>query len=381
MPLMFATTFVDWLMSLVIAHATWQFWRALSRSVKQLPRHARRTPTQRGAIFVSVVLNLATLGFFKYFNFGIESWNALAETIGLHHAQFDTFFRVVLPLGISFYTFQALSYTIDVYRGEARAMANFVDFSCFVSMFPHLVAGPILKFSFLADQLKNRRLTSDKFARGVAFFMMGVAKKVLLANPCGKIADTAFDAGSIQTLDAWFGSFAYSFQIYFDFSGYSDMAIGLGLMFGFVFAKNFDSPYLAQSITDFWRRWHISLSTWLREYLYIPIGGNQGGLSRTYANLIVTMLIGGLWHGASWNFVIWGGIHGGMLAFERSQGRKGVYHSLPKLILICITFLIVTLGCVFFRAGTARGAVQYLGAMFHLNQPFPTSSLICGLIY
>jgi len=299
----------------------------------------------------------------------------------LEGTQLNTFFRVVLPLGISFYTFQALSYTIDVYRGNAEAMANFIDFSCFVSMFPHLVAGPILKFSFLADQLKNRRLTSDKFARGVAFFMMGVAKKVLLANPCGKIADTAFDAGSIQTLDAWFGSFAYSFQIYFDFSGYSDMAIGLGLMFGFVFAKNFDSPYLAQSITDFWRRWHISLSTWLREYLYIPIGGNQGGLSRTYANLIVTMLIGGLWHGASWNFVIWGGLHGGMLAFERSQGRKGVYHNLPKLIQIGLTFLIVTIGWVFFRGGTLRGALQYLGAMFHLNQPFPNAALIGGLIY
>ena len=145
---------------------------------------------------------------------------------------------------------------------------------------------------------------------------------------------------------------AYSFQIYFDFSGYSDMAIGLGLMFGFVFAKNFDSPYLAQSITDFWRRWHISLSTWLREYLYIPIGGNQGGLPRTYANLIVTMLIGGLWHGASWNFVIWGGLHGGMLAFERSQGRKGVYHNLPKVVRIALTFVIVTIGWVFFRGGT-----------------------------
>ena len=211
--------------------------------------------------------------------------------------------------------------------------------------------------------------------------MMGLAKKVLLANPCGKIADTAFDAGSIQTLDAWFGSLAYSFQIYFDFSGYSDMAIGLGLMFGFVFAKNFDSPYLAQSITDFWRRWHISLSTWLREYLYIPIGGNQHGLSRTYANLIITMLIGGLWHGASWNFVIWGGLHGGMLAFERSQGRKGVYHNLPKLVQIALTFMIVTIGWVFFRGGTLRGAVQYLGAMFHVNQPFPNASLIGGLIY
>ena len=159
-------------------------------------------------------------------------------------------------------------------------MSNFIDFSCFVSMFPHLVAGPILKFSFLADQLKHRVLTSDKFARGVAFFMLGLAKKILLANPCGKIADTAFNAGSVGTLDAWFGALGYAFQIYFDFSGYSDMAIGLGLMFGFVFAKNFDSPYTSESITDFWRRWHISLSTWLREYLYVPLGGNRKGKRR-----------------------------------------------------------------------------------------------------
>src|SRR6202043_3425591 len=196
---------------------------------------------------------------------------------GLSHFQWNTFFRVVLPLGISFYTFQALSYTIDVYRVEAEARANFIDFSC------------------------------------------GPNKKILPANPCGKIADIAFDAGSIKTLESWFGSIAYAFQIYFDFSGYSDMAIGLGLILGFVFAKNFDSPYRSESITDFWRRWHISLSTWLREYLYVPLGGNRKGARRTYLNLIVTMLLGGLWHGASWNFVLWGGLHGGMLAFERRQ--------------------------------------------------------------
>ena len=286
MPLMFATTFVDWLVSLIIAHDTWRFWRVLHKPVKQLPHRGPRTPTQRRAILISVLLNLATLGFFKYFNFGIESYNSLVQAFGLQHAQFDTFFRVVLPLGISFYTFQALSYTIDVYRGEAEAMSNFIDFSCFVSMFPHLVAGPILKFSFLAEQLKYRRLTSDKFARGVAFFMLGLAKKILLANPCGKIADVAFNAGSVGTLDAWFGSLGYAFQIYFDFSGYSDMAIGLGLMFGFVFAKNFDSPYRSESITDFWRRWHISLSTWLREYLYVPLGGNRKGNAGTYINLV-----------------------------------------------------------------------------------------------
>ena len=381
MLLMFGTTFIDWLMSLVIAHDTWGVWPVLHKPAKQLPRRGRRTRTQKSAILISVVLNLATLAFFKYFNFGIESWNSLVEAIGFHQGQFDTFFRVVLPLGISFYTFQALSYTIDVYRGEAEAMTNFVDFSCFVSMFPHLVAGPILKFSFLADQLKHRTLTSDKFARGVAFFMLGLTKKILLANPCGKIADTAFNAGSIGALDAWFGSIGYSFQIYFDFSGYSDMAIGLGLMFGFVFAKNFDSPYRSESITDFWRRWHISLSTWLREYLYVPLGGNRRGLTRTYINLILTMLLGGLWHGASWNFVIWGALHGSMLAIERSQGREGLYRNLPRPFRVAFTFVIVLLGWVFFRAPDLPRAVAYLASMFGLGHAEPGAALLSGVLY
>ncbi len=385
MLLMFATTSIDWLMSLVIAHDSWRFWDrrpALQPGRDGLQsRPPKRSRTQHAAIVISVVSNLAVLGFFKYFNFGVDSYNAAVAAVGFDHAQFDTFFRVVLPLGISFYTFQALSYTIDVYRGEAEAMANFVDFSCFVSMFPHLVAGPILKFSFLAEQLKHRTLTRDKFARGVAFFMLGLAKKILLANPCGKIADTAFDAGSVGTLEAWFGSIAYSFQIYFDFSGYSDMAIGLGLMLGFVFAKNFDSPYCAESITDFWRRWHISLSTWLRDYLYIPLGGNRGTLSRTYANLTITMLLGGLWHGASWNFVIWGAMHGGMLAFERSQGREGFYHSWPRPLRIAVTFMIVLLGWVFFRAADLPRAIAYLGSMFGLHEAQPTAGLLSGIIY
>ncbi|MDQ2918816.1 MAG: hypothetical protein M3R10_02920, partial [Verrucomicrobiota bacterium] len=250
-----------------------------------------------------------------------------------------------------------------------------------LSILPHLKNKHNMKNTFLAEQLKHRSLTSDKFARGVAFFMLGLAKKILLANPCGKIADTCFDAGSIGTIDAWFGSIAYAFQIYFDFSGYSDMAIGLGLMLGFVFAKNFDSPYRAESITDFWRRWHISLSTWLREYLYIPLGGNRKGLTRTYANLIMTMLLGGLWHGASWNFVIWGGMHGGMLAFERSQGREGFYHSLPKPLRIIITFIIVLLGWVFFRASNLPRAGAYLASMFGLHQGGASAALISGIIY
>ena len=379
--LMFLTTSIDWLMSLIIAHDSWRVWRIWHRPVPKLIPGEPRTPLQRRAITMSILSNLLALGFFKYFNFGVDTYNALVHAVGLGQLQWDTFFRVVLPLGISFYTFQALSYTIDVYRGEAEAMANFIDFSCFVSMFPHLVAGPILKFSFLADQLKHRTLTLDKFARGVAFFSLGLAKKILLANPCGKIADIAFDAGSIKMLDSWFGSIAYAFQIYFDFSGYSDMAIGLGLILGFVFAKNFDSPYRSESITDFWRRWHISLSTWLREYLYVPLGGNRHGPMRTYFNLVMTMLLGGLWHGASWNFVVWGGIHGGMLAFERSQGRESFYHNLPKPLRVALTFTIVLIGWVFFRAPNLKRAVAYLGSMFGLGHAQPAADLLSGIVY
>ncbi len=379
-PLMFGTTFLDWLMSLVIARNSWNIWRERGSPITALPP-APRSQRQKAALTFSIISNLTVLGFFKYFNFGIESYNGVARALGIPHLQWDIAFRVVLPLGISFYTFQALSYTIDVFRGEAEAMANFLNFSCFVSMFPHLVAGPILKFSFLAEQLKERILSSDRIARGIAFFLLGLGKKVLVANPCGKIADTAFNAVSLQAVDAWFGSLAYSFQIYFDFSGYSDMAIGLGLMFGFVFAKNFDAPYRAESITDFWRRWHISLSTWLREYLYIPLGGNRCGIARTYWNLIITMLLGGLWHGASWNFVIWGGLHGGMLAFERSQGRESLYHCLPRPIRIFLTFVIVLLGWVFFRASSLADAIHYLEAMFGLSQPAMSSAIVSGIIW
>nr|MDQ2730610.1 MBOAT family protein [Armatimonadota bacterium] len=348
--LMFGTTFVDWLLSLVIALGSWQVWRVWKRPVVPL-EPGPRTQTQQAAITLSVLSNLSMLGFFKYFNFVTDSANSVAGSLGLH-APLDTVMRVALPLGISFYTFQSLSYIIDVYRGDAKAMRNFIDFSCFVSMFPHLVAGPILKFSFLADQLERRTLTLDKFARGVVFFSLGMGKKILIANPCGKVADTCFNAGSVHPADAWYGAVSYAFQIYFDFSGYSDMAIGLGLILGFVFARNFDNPYRSESISEFWRRWHISLSTWLREYLYIPLGGNRKGKLRTYVNLMITMLLGGLWHGAAWNYIIWGGIHGGMLAFERAQGKNSPYRTLPHALRVALTFFVVVLAWVFFRAGT-----------------------------
>ena len=331
-------------------------------------------------VTISIVCDLAILGFFKYFNFGLDNYNATMAALGITKAQYLGFFRVVLPLGISFYTFQSMSYVIDVYRGDARVVTNFIDYACYVSMFPQLVAGPIIRFQDVADQLRERTLTGEKFARGTSFFMLGMAKKVLLANPCGKIADTTFNTGDLSCFDAWYGAVAYAFQIYFDFSGYSDMAIGLGLMLGFVFAKNFDSPYRSKSITEFWRRWHLSLSTWLRDYLYIPLGGNRKGSVRTYINLALVMLLGGLWHGTSWNFLIWGGIHGGYLAFERAQGKESIYHKLPALLQIVITFFIVLIAWVFFRADTLPDAAQYLKCMFGGATP-GQGEAVRGLIY
>src|SRR5260221_5248028 len=287
-----------------------------------------RTRAMKGVQALSIITNLGLLAAFKYTGFVAENINALGGALGLGGALLPVFY-LVLPVGISFYTFKAMSYAIDVYRGDARPMRRFTDYMCFEAFFPDLVAGPIIRYAAMEEQMRLRQHTWEKFARGVAFLALGMAKKILIANPMGHIADTAFGAGTLRVLDAWFGVLGYSFQIYFDFSGYSDMAIGLALMMGFVLIQNFDSPYKADSITDFWRRWHISLSTWLRDYLYIPLGGNRKGSRRTYVNLMTVMLFGAFWHGASWNFVIWGGIHGGMLALERKLGARHPLRRLP----------------------------------------------------
>jgi alginate O-acetyltransferase complex protein AlgI len=336
---------------------------------------------RKAGLLASIISNLSLLAFFKYTGFAMESYNQLFTFLGITGFDPVPVLRFLLPLGISFYTFQSMSYAIDVYRREAVCIRNFIDYACFVAMFPQLVAGPIIRFQEVADQLANRVHSFEKFARGVAFFSLGMAKKVLLANSCGKIADTAFAAGTLHWVDSWFGIAAYSFQIYFDFSGYSDMAIGLGLMFGFVFAKNFDSPYKSASITEFWQRWHISLSTWLREYLYIPLGGNRNGPIRTAVNLGIVMLLGGLWHGASWNFVIWGGMHGILLGSERMLGKKPFYAVLPRGLRIAVTFALVLIAWVFFRAETFPRALDYLGSMFGVVTVPDTSLLLDGLLY
>lgn len=376
--LMFASTLTDYLSGLIIS-GQWPSLRS-DDSVSLQPG-GPRSRIQKAALVSTIVLNLLLLGFFKYFNFGIDSYNVLVRSLGYDSAAWNSFLRITLPLGISFYTFHAMSYAVDVYRGDARAIRNYIDYACYVAMYPQLVAGPIIRFQDVANQLAYRTYSAEKFARGVSFFCFGMAKKVLLANPCGKVADTVFNADSVGTADAWMGILGYAFQIYFDFSAYSDMAIGLALMLGFVFAKNFDSPYLAESITDFWRRWHISLSTWLRDYLYVPLGGNRYGTLRTYANLATVMVLGGLWHGASWNFVIWGAIHGAMLAFERALGKESFYCRLPGPLKMILTFLVVCFAWVFFRAETLPQALRYCGSMLGLTQVHPQSGLIAGVIY
>ncbi len=374
--LMLASTAIDYIAGLVVSQQ-WDF----SKPIIALEKGKPRSRFQKIALTISLCSNLSLLGFFKYFNFSVDNYNVLIAMMGIETWQVQGLFRVILPLGISFYTFQSMSYAIDVYRGDAKAIRKFIDFACYVSMFPQLVAGPIIRFQEVADQLMFRTHTMEKFSRGVAFFALGMGKKILLANPCGKIADTVFKVGANHIVDAWYGIVAYAFQIYFDFSGYSDMAIGLGLMLGFVFAKNFDSPYHSKSITEFWRRWHLSLSYWLRDYLYIPLGGNRKGTLRTYVNLFLVMFLGGLWHGASWNFAIWGSIHGGMLSLERLKGKGSLWSWFPAPIRMGFTFVVILITWVFFRAATLPDAIIYLKSMFGLVIPKTGSSLMSSLIY
>lgn len=250
---------------------------------------------------LGVVLNLSTLGYFKYFNFGVASFNELMGWFGLGPMVFA---HVVLPIGLSFFIFQAMSYMVDVYRGDAPKTQNLFDFAAFISFFPQLVAGPVLRYQPLADQFRHREHSWARFSAGSAIFMAGFCGKVLVADPMAPMVDAAFLIHQPSLSDAWLGVTAYTVQLFFDFAGYSTMAVGLGLMVGFVIQQNFDDPYTSASITEFWRRWHMSLSTWLREYLYIPLGGNKKGRGRTYLNLWLTMVLGGLWHGANWTFVV-----------------------------------------------------------------------------
>lgn len=337
------------------------------------------TPLQRrSAVVACVVTNLGLLGFFKYFVFAAENLNRLLAAVG---AEPFPVLQVVLPIGISFYTFHSLTYILDLYRGDATPAKSFPVFSAFVALFPDLVAGPIIRYKTLARQLHERDHTVTGFASGIAIFIVGFAKKVLLANPCGEVADVVFNTAQPAVLDAWTGVLAYAFQIYFDFCGYSDMAVGLGRMLGFEFPRNFDAPYRSESITDLWRRWHISLSSVLRDYLYIALGGNRKGPRRTYVNLAIVMLLGGLWHGAKWNFLLWGAFHGLLLAAERARGKRSLYHALPRPARIGLTFGLMLLSWVLFRADHLHAAMDYYRSLLGLLPPGDVAPLLGAAIH
>jgi len=329
------------------------------------------------ALVLSMCMNLGLLAVFKYGVFAQVNLDRVLVALG--HPGFEIF-RIAFPIGISFYTFHSMSYVIDIYRGE-RPVRSFADFSCFVSLFPQLVAGPILRYNILSKQFHTRHHTRSLFSSGVILFFVGFAMKILLANPAGTVADAVFAAEAPSTLQAWWGALAYTFQIYFDFNGYSVMALGLGRMFGFELIRNFDAPYRSESITEFWRRWHISLSSWLREYLYFPLGGNRKGETRTYINLALVMLLGGFWHGAQWQFIVWGAIHGSWLALERWMGKRPFYGHLPRPLRIAVTMTIVVVAWVFFRAEDIPHALSMLGSMFGMGHASAWSGLLDAQIW
>ena len=314
----------------------------------------------RWAVASSVIFNLALLFFFKYWDFVAGSLQAIGFS-------FMPKLGLSLPIGISFYTFQTMSYTIDVYRDDAKVQRSLVNFGTFVTLFPQLIAGPIIKYKDLGDQIDHRTHSPEQFASGVQIFVVGLAKKVLLANNIGKLWDTilALPAGELTTAGAWLGVAAFAFQLYFDFSGYSDMAVGLGRMLGFEFMRNFNYPYIAKSVTEFWRRWHISLGTWFREYLYIPLGGNRVSKPRLFFNLLVVWAATGIWHGASWNFLLWGLYFGVLLMLEKLFLKRWI-DRWPACFQHAYTLLLVAVSWAIFALEDFGQLGAYLAVMFGL---------------
>lgn len=356
------------------------YWAARSMGDCDDSQKARR----KRWLLVSVVANLGLLGWFKYANLFAATWNGIAPW----PMEWEL---VVLPIGISFFTFQSMSYTIDVYRGDVKPTRSFLDLLCFVSMFPQLVAGPIVRYrdiqASLARRITDLRMASD----GVFLFALGLTKKVLIADSVGTLVDYVYAGSDPGFLAAWLAAFAYSIQIYFDFSGYSDMAIGLGLLLGFRFPENFRSPYLARSMGEVWQRWHISLSTWLRDYLYLPLGGNRCSKVRAEFNVAVTMMLGGLWHGAAWTYLLWGAWHGLILIAERRIARTNPYAFLPIAGQVFLTFMLWTLSLVIFKCESVGELGEMINGMLGLNglgsvpdlgihQPVALGALVIGCL-
>lgn len=312
---------------------------------------------KRSLVF-NLIINLAVLGFFKYEGFVLDTLNGILPVHISYHA-------LPLPIGISFYTFQILSYIIDVYRGNVKVQTNLPNFALYVTMFPQLIAGPIVQYADVDEQLASREVSRTKFGEGSMYFIRGLAKKVLLANTSGMIFTevSGLAKGNVAVMTAWLGAFAYMFQIYFDFSGYSDMAIGLGKMFGFEFNMNFNYPYVSKSITEFWRRWHISLSSWFRDYVYIPLGGNRVSKIKHIRNLLIVWFLTGLWHGAAWNFVAWGLYYGVILIIEKYL-LSPVLDRLPDVVRHIYSIVLVVIGWVLFFSSSFGQAADYIRVMF-----------------
>lgn len=333
--------------------------------VKQMDS-SRKNINKKLLLTLSITINIGLLAYFKYANFFIDNVNSLLLNIGENTIQWT---KVILPIGISFYTFQTLTYSIDVYRKIHSPLTKLQDYLLYIMSFPQMIAGPIVRFNLIADQIESRDERYTDKVHGFFRFCIGLAKKIWIANIVGAQADLIMnqDPDSLSSGMAWIGIIAYTFQIYFDFSGYSDMAIGLGKIMGFKFPENFNNPYTANSITEFWRRWHMTLGQWMRDYLYIPLGGNKvKTTSRLYFNLIVVFLISGLWHGASWNFVFWGGFHGFFLILDRIFLLK-LMSKLGKIPSIIITFFLVMIGWVFFRIENMDSAIRYSIKLFDFN--------------
>ena len=333
--------------------------------VKAMVKNTRPSPRAKWLCALAIVLNLGLLVWFKYANFIVDNVNAVTA---LFHGRGIRLAHIVLPIGISFFTFQSITYVLDSYRGQVKPMDKLTDYMVYIIMFPQLIAGPIVRYNEVEQQLRHRESPASERLQGFYRFVIGLAKKVLIADVIAQQADACFaaDLGTLDSGTAWIGILAYTLQLYFDFSGYSDMAIGLGRIMGFKFPENFDNPYVSRSITEFWRRWHMTLGTFIMNYLYIPLGGNRKGKGRMYLNLWICFLLSGLWHGASWNFVVWGALHGCFICLDKllGKGKQKEPHGLRSAFSIFFTFLVVNLLWVFFRIENIAEAWTFITRMF-----------------
>lgn len=355
--IMIASTLIDYFAGLVIY------------------KFGHKPAMRKAALIVSVIMNLSLLGFFKYSNFIIENINNIFNT---HYGAPTS----LLPIGISFFTFQSMSYTIDLYRGNINVQKNPITFAAFVTLFPQIVAGPIVRYEDIADELEDRKIDIDTIWDGILQFVAGLGKKVLIANNIGTLWDTvkAMDLNTVPVATAWLGIAAYTLQIYFDFSGYSDMAVGMGKILGFHFPKNFDYPYEAKSITEFWRRWHMTLSSWFKSYVYFPLGGSRKGFARMIFNTAIVWFLTGVWHGASWNFIIWGCMYGVIIIIEKivttalkNKSRENILNKIPSFVKHIYAMVLVSLGWVLFDTDNLSMAFSYMRRMFSFGSTLADS--------